>query len=75
MQYELIDSLKRVFSTHTAIRELLRHKDMVEALREITDLARVPGQLLDLSVREMAAKYGGMSEESLDAMDVILGRF
>ncbi len=72
VQYRLTHSLKQVFSTHTAIRELLQRRDIVEALKEVADLTRVPNQYLGLSIREMAAQHGGMSEEQLDAMDVIL---
>ena len=58
VQYQLTNSLKQVFSTHTAIRELLQQRDIVEALKEVADLAHVPNQYLGLSIREMAAQHG-----------------
>ena len=75
VQYRLTNSLRQVFSTHTVIRELLQRRDIVEALKEVADLTRVPNQYLGLSIREMASQHGGMSEEMLDAVDAILERF
>lgn len=72
VQYRLTKSLKQIFSTHTVIRELLQRRDIVEALKEVADLTHVPNQYLGLSIREMAAQHGGISEEQMDAMDVIL---
>lgn len=72
VQYRLTNSLRQVFNTHTAIRELLQRRDIVEALKEVADLTCIPNQYLGLSVREMAARHGGISEEQMDAMDVIL---
>lgn len=75
VQYRLTASLKPEFSTYTVIRELLQHKEIVEALKEVADLSQTPNQFLSLDIREMAAQYGTLSEEQMDAMDAILGRF
>ncbi|MDE6517486.1 MAG: alpha-L-rhamnosidase, partial [Acetatifactor sp.] len=58
VQYRLTNSLRQVFSTHTVIRELLQRRDIVEALKEVADLTRVPNQYLGLSIREMASQHG-----------------
>lgn len=75
VRYRLTKSLKQQFSTYTIIRELLRHSDIVEALKNVADLSHIPNQYLGHSIREMAAKYGGMSEGQLDAIDAILRSF
>ncbi len=75
VRYRLTKSLKQIFSTHTVIRELLKHRDMVEALKAVIDLSQIPNQYLELSVREMAAQHGGMSEEQMDSVDAILSSF
>lgn len=72
VQYQLTNFLKQIFSTHTVIRELIQHRDIVEALKGVVDLRHIPNQYMGLSICDMAAKYGRMGEEQLNAIDVIL---
>ena len=71
--YETDQPLKVIYSTDTPIRTLLSNPDVVRVLSRFMDLSQVPGHMQDMSIRQMAAVYGGrMSEEQLAGLDAVL---
>lgn len=69
--YELTESLKKVYSIDTPIRELQNNPETAEVLGKFVPANAIPNQYLGYSVREMSEKFGGRlpkgTMEMLDA--------
>ncbi|MCM1188443.1 MAG: glycoside hydrolase family 78 protein [bacterium] len=76
VSYETAEPLKKNYSTHTSIREILRNRKLAEKLSEVISLEQIPEQYGDFSMREMAEKFGGhVTEEQLDGLDRLMAAF
>ena len=69
--YELTESLKKIYSIDTPIRELQNNPETAEVLGKFVPANAIPNQYLGYSVREMSEKFGGRlpkgTMEMLDA--------
>ena len=71
--YELTESLKKVYSIDTPIRELQNNPETAEVLGKFVPANAIPNQYLGYSVREMSEKFGGrLPKESMEMLDAKL---
>ena len=71
--YELTESLKKIYSIDTPIRELQNKPETAEVLGKFVPANAIPNQYLGYSVREMSEKFGGrLPKESMEMLDVEL---
>ena len=71
--YELTESLKKIYSIDTPIRELQNNPETAEVLGKFVPANAIPNQYLGYSVREMSEKFGGrLPKESMEMLDAKL---
>ena len=71
--YELTESLKKIYSIDTPIRELQNNPETAEVLGKFVPANAIPNQYLGYSVREMSEKFGGrLPKESMEMLDAEL---
>lgn len=71
--YELTESLKKVYSIDTPIRELQNNPETAEVLGKFVPANAIPNQYLGYSVREMSEKFGGrLPKEAMEMLDAKL---
>lgn len=71
--YELTESLKKVYSIDTPIRELQNNPETADVLGKFVPANAIPNQYLGYSVREMSEKFGGrLPKESMEMLDAKL---
>lgn len=76
VSYETSVPLKKLYSTHTPLNELLANDRIAEKLSGMLPLDQVPGQYRGYSLRQLAEKFGGrVTEEQLDGLDRMLEAF
>uniref|UniRef100_UPI00241E72CA alpha-L-rhamnosidase C-terminal domain-containing protein n=1 Tax=Mediterraneibacter glycyrrhizinilyticus TaxID=342942 RepID=UPI00241E72CA len=71
--YELTESLKKIYSIDTPIRELQNNPETAEVLGKFVPANAIPNQYLGYPVREMSEKFGGrLPKESMEMLDAKL---
>lgn len=71
--YELTESLKKIYSIDTPIRELQNNPETAEVLGKFVPANAISNQYLGYSVREMSEKFGGrLPKESMEMLDAEL---
>lgn len=73
LTYELTESLKKIYSIDTPIRELQNNPETAEVLGKFVPANAIPNQYLGYPVREMSEKFGGrLPKESMEMLDAKL---
>ena len=76
LTYETSQALKEIFNTDTPIRIIKNNANIVNSLAQILPLNRIPSNYDDLTIKQVAVKFGGqLSEEKIEALDKILEKF
>jgi alpha-L-rhamnosidase len=74
--YELTESIKKVYSTHTLIRDLVANPQIVADLEDQIHFSQLPMQSMDMSLRDLYEQYGGsVAEGVLDQWDEMLKKY
>lgn len=68
--YELTESLKKVYSIDTPIRELQNNPETADVLGKFVPANAIPNQYLGYSIREMSEKFGGrLPKDVMEMLD------
>lgn len=68
--YELMESLKKVYSIDTPIRELQNNPETADVLGKFVPANAIPNQYLGYSIREMSEKFGGrLPKDVMEMLD------
>lgn len=68
--YELTESLKKVYSIDTPIRELQNNPETADVLGKFVPANAIPNQYFGYSIREMSEKFGGrLPKDVMEMLD------
>ena len=74
-RYETNRPLKPVYNTRTPVIELWENRAVWEALTAVLPAEQSPRQYWDVSLRDIAEKFGGTDDKQLDRLDDLLAQF
>ena len=73
VRYETVCSLKPSCSIRSTIRELRENRQVWEALNRQFHMEQIPGQYIDMSLLEVAEKFGSIPPEQMERLDALIG--
>ena len=73
VRYETVGPLKPSCSIRSTIRELRENRQVWEALNRQFPMEQIPKQYIDMSLLEVAEKFGSIPPEQMERLDALIG--